>query len=355
MLDNIKKIKKYDPNQVLESIAALPKQCVQTWEEVKQVKIPEHYQEADKIIVCGMGGSALGIHIIENLFADELKAPVIVVRGYNLPKYADDKSLIVLSSYSGTTEEALSCAEKAKKITNKITGITVGEKLGDFLESNNYPYFKINPIHNPSKQPRVGLGYSILGLIGLLNQCGMISLDDKSVDDVISHLEELNKLFGVDNKDNTAKTIAQQVQKKIPVIVASNSFTGNAHVMANQFNETAKEFSAYHIIPELNHHLLEGLLFPQLNPEILFFLFFQSNLDSTRVQARFKVTADIVEKNAVGSITYKLGGKGKLEQSFEMLLLGSYITFYLAMLNKQDPSKIPWVDYLKEQLAKLEG
>ena len=135
-------------------------------------------------------------------------------------------------------------------------------------------------------------------------------------------------------------------------MIASGFLSGNAHVLANQINENAKTFANYFIISELNHHLLEGLKFPNNNSKNLHFFFFESDLYHPRNQKRYAITKDTLNKFKISHFSYHLTGKTELEQSFEALLFGTYVAFYLAILNSIDPSSIPWVDYFKEELGK---
>ena len=355
-LDDTKKIAKLDQQNMRASIEALYLQCQQAWNDVKQVKIPEDYKNVNKVLINGMGGSGLGGHIIQKLFAEELKVPVEVIHDYYFPDYVDKDTLYIVSSYSGTTEEPIGTIEKAVEKGAKVLGISTGAKLGELFDKLNLPWYKIVADHNPCGQPRMAVGYSVVGQLGLMSQCDLIQLDGDKISEVVSQLKDLNSNFSPEKKtsENVAKQIAQALKGKVPAIVASNFLEGNAHVMANQINENSKNLSHYISLPEINHHLLEGLGHPQSISEFLCFIFVQSELYHPRTQKRFTITQDIVAKHNVDSITYKVSAKTKLLQSFEMLLWGSYVGFYLAMLNKLDPSPIPWVDYFKEELAKEE-
>ncbi|MCX6797240.1 MAG: hypothetical protein NTX98_02060, partial [Candidatus Doudnabacteria bacterium] len=202
--------------------------------------------------------------------------------------------------------------------------------------------------------PRLGLGYSLAAQLGLLKKLGLVKTTDNQLKNYVANLNRLQAKFGITSKtsNNPAKKLALQLANKIPILVASEFLAGNAHVLANQINESAKNFSNYFLISELNHHLLEGLTFPKTNPQNLFFVFFESKLYHPKNQLRYKITEKIVAKNRIKFFTYKLAAADKVGQAMEMLLFGSYASFYLAVLNKVDPGKIPWVDYLKSELKK---
>jgi len=353
-LDNLKQIKKLDKNKVLESIEMLGEQINQAWQEASQIRIPESYKKVDKVFVCGMGGSALGAHILRSVFFDQLKLPLFIVNDYQLPVSLGSKTLCVVSSYSGSTEESLAALKEARKRGAKIFIITNGGSLADLVESGNLPGYVFSDSFNPSAQPRMGLGYSLGAQLALFRNLGFVKISFSEIEKCLAFVDRLQSHFGVSNlaAKNPAKQLAKSLEKKMVIVVAAEFLAGNAHTLSNQLNETAKVFAAYHLIPELNHHLLEGLTFPKSNQSDLVFLFFESNLYYSRNKVRFSVTENVVAKNKVKYFNYQLVGRSEFEQSLEMLLFGTYLTFYLAILNGVNPAKIPFVDYFKGQLKK---
>lgn len=335
-----------DKSNMEGSIDELYLQLEQTWGEVKNIPIEEKYKQAENIVVVGMGGSALGPHVVKSIYFDSLKVPLEIVNGYDLPGYANDKTLIVLSSNSGSTEEVLNAGLQAKQRNTMVMGMCTGGKLAEFLKENNYPAYIFNQIHNPSKQPRMSTGYMILGMMGLFHQAGFIKVNDEEIQSTIALLK--NNL----NVKKMAQEYAQKLVNNIIILVGSTFLSGTVHTLNNQLNENAKNFSSYFLIPELNHHLMEGLGFPKTNRENLAFLFFNSNFYSERIQERFGLTKEVVEKNGIKIFEFNPTGKTKIEQSFEILQFGSYMGFYLAILNGLNPSPIPWVDFFKERLGK---
>src|SRR3989338_7262810 len=341
-LTNLEEIKKLDPKDVYGSTEMFPSQCEQTWNE--DIKFDYDYKSIQNIILCGMGGSAYGGYVAQCLFKDELSVPIYSNNDYTLPAFANEKTLVILSSYSGGTEEILTCGEEAKNKNLKIVGITTGGKLSEFLKNNNYPSLVFEPKFNPSGQPRLATGYMVLGFMVILKRLGIIQINDG---EFIKSLEELRSAINYIKEKSIF--IAKSLTGYIPLVFCAEFLYGNAHILRNQFNETSKSFSAFEDIPELNHHLMEGLKNP-IGKKLKMF-FFESNLYSERVQKRMNLTKDVTAKNSVGYISYKTIGNTPLCQAFEVLSLGGYITVYLAFLYGLDPSLIPWVDYFKKQLA----
>lgn len=346
-LTNLEEIKKLDPKNVFGSTELFIAQCRQIHEQAESAKFSLARRDLAKfnsVIFCGMGGSAYGGHVATSLFKDELTVPFYVNSDYGLPHFADCDSLIILTSYSGSTEETLSSFEVAKKLNANVVGLTSGGKLKEAMESGSKDVIAFDPKNNPSGQPRLGTGYIVLGTIEILKKLGLLQIESKDIETAIDEVEK-----NVDKTRETAKNLAKQIAGFIPVIFSGSIFEGNAHILRNQFNETAKSFSSFHFLPEANHHVLEGLKNP--TDRKLVALFLDSSLYNPKIKKRIELTKDVVSKNNTEVLSYSLKGSTKLSQSLELLAFGGYLTFYLAILYGQDPSLIPWVDYFKEKLS----
>jgi len=352
-LDLVEEIKALDKSNLLGSILALPDQVEDTWNKMVLSDIPAECSLCKNVVVSGMGGSALGGRIVDSLITERARTPIEVFTEFKLPNYVNKDTLVILSSYSGNTEETLSAGNEALNRGATIFGIATGGKLKEFLQQNNLKSFIIDPKFNPSNQPRMGLGYSIATVLAILARCEFINLLDTEVSDAITVTRDFIKEFGVGNSiaQNIAKTIAVKFKNKIPILFASEHLLGIAHAFKNQLNENSKAFSLLFDIPEANHHLMEGLRNPAEAKEFFHFLFLESDLYSKEVLKRYPITKEVVEKNEVSLSSYTLRSKKKLNQIFEILALGSFVSFYLAMLYDLDPTPIPWVDYFKEKLA----
>lgn len=352
-LDSLEELKKFDEKGVISSIKMLPQQASQAWEEINDLKFSKKLSGAKNIVVCGMGGSALGGRVVDSFVEKKIRAPIEIFTQYFVPNYVNQDTLVILSSYSGNTEEAISCAYDAVKRNAKIFGITTGGKMADFLKKENKDVYIYEPTFNPSKMPRLAIGYSIFAILALLSKTQFITLTENEIQTALEALSAYIKEFGPRSKvdNNLAKRLALKLQNKIPVLVSSEHLLGVTHVFKNQLNETAKTFSNLFDLPELNHHLLEGLKLPAKSKEVLHFLFLYSKLYTDRVAKRYPITQDVVEKNSVSHSLYSFNSNTKLEQILELLCLGSFASLYLAVLTGTDPSEIPWVDYFKKKLS----
>lgn len=351
-IDSYNAIVNLDKGGILDSIIALPRQVDQAFREVRALEIPGSYGQAKNIVVTGMGGSALGGRIVDSLTLSGLRAPLEVFTEMSLPKYVNEDSLVIVSSYSGNTAETISSLKDAIEKKAKIIGVCSGGKLEEILKKEKLPCYVYQPLANPSNQPRMGLGYSITSILSILAKLGFLSFDETDILRIERLMGEAISEFGADSpiEKNLAKSLAHKLKGKIPVLVASEHLAGIAHAFKNQLNENAKTFSLLFDIPEMNHHLLEGLRNPHRAKELLNFVLLESELYSEEIKRRYPITREVIEKNGVETSVYQLSWEKKLDQIFEILILGSFVSLYLAILYDLDPSPIVWVDYFKSKL-----
>jgi glucose/mannose-6-phosphate isomerase len=356
-LDDLEKIKQLDKQNVYGSIENLPKQCLHAWEDASKMSLPKEYQNIKQVIIAGMGGSLLGGRFINSVYGLKIKVPLVLVNGYDLPNWVNENTLIICSSYSGTTEETVSCAKQAIQKRAKWTAICTGGTLSELAEKQSVPIYKINPVYNPSHQPRMAIGYSIANQLAIVSQLGLISLKKENLQQAIKTMEKIIAECRVQKpfETNPAKKMAKQIFQNQVIFVASGHLTGALHTVKNQMNENAKNLAHRHDIPELNHHLMEGLQFPESIHHNTIFFFALSNRYPPRIQQRFQITQAVVKKNHVPLITWQPESQTKLGQAFELIQFGAFVNFYLTALHQIDPAPIPWVDYFKTQLGQPLG
>lgn len=338
-------IKQLDPQDTYTSTELLPEQLETAWNEVSSLQFSHDITGIKNIVFCGMGASIYGALVLKALQGPQMPYPTEIVTDYHLPSYVDKHTLVVLTSYSGTTEEVLSCAEDAKEKGAKMIVLTQGGPLAEFAKENNVPAYIFDGAKNPSRVPRLGTGYSILGLIGLMNKLNIITVADEEIKEAIVRLKE--KL--PDLKKRAMKDY-ELFTDKIPVIFAAEHLSGNGQIFRNQFNETSKVFSTYYLVPDLNHHLMEGLQFP--TPSNLYFIAFTTENYSEKIQKRMTLTIDVVKQNKQDIYEYRTEGQTIYDDFLEVLIYGSYLTLFLGLYYDQNPAVNPWVDYFKAELKK---
>lgn len=344
-LNNLEEISKIDPANTYKTTSLANEQAKAAWQQVKELDINPLQTKVTSVVFCGMGASIYGALVLKALKGETLPFPIEIISDYHLPKYVDKNTLIVLTSYSGTTEEVLSCAKEAKEKACQMLVLTKGGPLAEFARKEKISAYIFDGILNLSSTPRLGNGYSIVGLLGLFKKLGLVKLSDKEMVDSFAYLD--TQL--TDIKDEALKE-SEIFVNKIPIIIAAEHLAGNAQILRNQFNETSKEFSAYYLVPDLNHHLMEGLQFPKKSN--LYFLVLNSNLYSPKIAKRMKLTIDVIKQNGHDVLNSVPHGKTKIEEYLETLTFGSWLTLFLGLRYNQNPATNPWVDWFKDQLAK---
>ena len=357
MLDQPSTYKKYDPGDIAFGIEKLSEQVKSAWADTRHLSFSSVFQpptsNIQQIVIVGMGGSSLGGHMIQTVGAGKLKVPLYLVRDYKLPNWVSAKTLVVAVSYSGSTAEVLEAVDQAKKAKAKIVVVAIGSKLKDYADKNKIPGYFFAP-GELSKQPRFGLGFTFTGVLGMLERMRLIKINGKEIKEMCQAMGDVLDTCAVDikEKENPAKTVARALHDRSILIVASEHLVGNAHALANQINETAKQFAIYLELPELNHHLLEGLTNPKDFFKKFTVLMLNSELYHQEVKKRYDLTAKIFEKQGAEVIEYNAGGGSCLQEAGEVLQFGSFVSYYLAMLNCVNPMNISFVDWFKREMGK---
>lgn len=321
------------PNQVRQVLSEMPLQYV-----------PSSCNLVSNIVVSGMGGSALGGRILANLERQVLRVPLVVSTEYHLPNFVDEKTLVVISSYSGNTEETLTSLNEAIARNAQIFVIASGGKLAELAIAKKLPNYIFDPKFNTSGQPRLGLGYNIMALVCLLARCQLINPPPS--------MSELPEFLAYNQKANQqlAEGIAGKLVGKMPFILASEHLKGVAHDFKNQLNENAKNTAVFFDLPEADHHLLEGLSFPKNNPENIMAVFFTSDKYHPEVKKRYGLTESVFTKQKIMTVAIPAKGPNVFFESMYLVQLSSYISFFMSQLNGIDPGPIPWVDFFKSEI-----
>lgn len=352
-LDSIEQIKSIDKSNLINSIYNLADQLRQSWDEINNLRIDSNYDEIQNIVVSGMGGSALGGRVVDSFLFEKIRVPIEIVTDFKLPNYVNSKTLVILSSYSGNTTETISSFYEAQKKNAKIFGITTGGKLGELLKKDSIDSYIFNPFNNPSAQPRMSLGYSIGALLAILSRFSFVTFGAAEIETTISFIQEKTKEYGVElpSENNLAKRFAEKLRNKAAVLVSGEHLIGISHAFKNQLNENAKTLSFLFDLPELDHHLLEGLLKPhQLRDYLTFVIVCSPNFSEKLLKVK-EVTKELIKDTGYNVEELTVLGDTKLEQIFYLLVFGSFVSYYLALLYDIDPTPIPSVAEFKKRLG----
>ncbi len=344
---------KRDPGKVGAALDLFSEQLHDGWHQAKPVTLPADFRKITKVAVCGMGGSHLGADILRSVWADRIPVPVAIIADYTLPAWVDRQTLVIASSYSGSTEETLTCLKAALRRKARVVVITSGGQLAKAAASDQLPSWQFVPSANPSGQPRLGVGYNLMALVALAWKMQWIKNPDREVETWIKRARSATAQyhFSRSRHDNLAKQLAQKFAKKWPLLIGAEWTAGNLHTWHNQINENAKTPASWFLIPDLNHHLLEGLRNRRLTRQMHALLV----LDATyhpRNQRRLLLTAKILKNNGLSVSTFRPHGQNTMEKAIDLLTFGGYVSWYLSALRGLNPAPIPTVDYLKQALGK---
>jgi len=348
VIESVERIRAADSDDMLGRIKDLPKQVRDAWTIASKATIAPAYSDVRNIVVAGMGGSAIGGDLAAALLADELKVPMTVHRDYGLPAYVGRDSLVIVSSYSGNTEETLSSFEEARKRGAKVLALTTGGKIAELARASNYPIVTFSY----KAQPRAALGYSLGLVLGVLTKLGFARDLSDDIEAALSDLAKLEERVHEGARTNDAKKMAIDLQGRIPFAYGAGVMGVMARRVKGQWNENAKNWSAFDVMSELNHNAVVGFEHPPIAKEALTVLLLRSDRDNPRHKLRFEVTRELLDRARIPYKTLQFAGRNMLSEVLQMVYFTDYVSFYVALLNGADPSPVKSIDYLKDRLAK---
>jgi len=350
ILDNENLVKKIDKSGMLQSINDLPDQVENSWKELQSFTLPTHYLRCNKILILGMGGSAIGGDLASSLALNYSKAPIIVQRDYGLPNFVDSSTLVIGVSYSGGTEETVDAFSKAAEKRAKLIAISTGGQIAAFSGKYQSPIFTINY----GSQPRAALGYLFTALIYILSKLDFISLGKNEVETAIRELRSYQQEveFASPTNNNPAKKMAERLEGKIPVVVGAGTLSQVAHRWKTQINENSKQAAFFELFPELCHNVIVGLDYPKKLKDLLYIISLESEFDHPRNRLRQNIINQVFRKKGIDCEAVIMEKPiSPLIEMFKIIMLGDYASFYLGILNGIDPTPVEMIKFLKEKLA----
>ncbi|OGN93004.1 MAG: bifunctional phosphoglucose/phosphomannose isomerase [Chloroflexi bacterium RBG_13_50_10] len=348
-LDDTQIYKQLNPENMRGHLHGLPQQCRTAWHKANDFKLPKDYANIDKVVILGMGGSAIGGDLVRSLFSSKKKPIIFVSRDYDLPAFVDVRTLVIASSYSGNTEETLSAFSQALQKKCKRLAMTTGGRLKELAEDAKVPVFLIDYV----AQPRAAVGYGFMSLIAFLQKLG--HLEDKTAE-VEAMIQDIEKLLGelketVPTSSNRAKQLAAKLHGKIAVIYGAGILSEVAHRWKTQINENSKSWAFYDIFPELNHNAVVGYQFPPELASKMYVVLLRCPSLHPRMLIRYQATSELLKQSGISHETIDSQGKGELSQMMNLIYLGDWVSYYLAILNEIDPTPVKAIDYLKKRLS----
>lgn len=349
-LDDTTHFSEVDPGGMLKRVGELPQQCRAAWKLAQEADLMPFYGEFRHIVVLGMGGSAIGGALLQGLAAEECAVPITIVRGYTLPAFARGSDCLVIGcSYSGNTEETLSAFGEGLERGVFSAAITTGGKLGALAQEKKLPLVQFDY----QAQPRAALGYSFTLLLGFLHRLNLLRDYAEDVEEAAQVMEawQAEIVPDVPTSRNAAKSLAGRLVDRLPVIYGAGFLSTVANRWKTQINENSKHWAFFEELSELHHNAVVGLGIPQSTRDQVTVLMLRSSLDHPRVQVRWDVTAELLEREKVTFETLQGRGESRLAHMLSLIHFGDYVSFYLAMLNGADPSPVEAIAFLKRRLA----
>jgi len=349
-LDDVRVLKNCDPEDMLARLHEIPQLCERAWQLAMDFHLPDNYSQVNKIVVTGMGGSAIGGDLASNLIASEARLPVLTCREYNLPAFVDAQTLVIASSYSGMTEETLSSFEQALQTEAKKLVITTDGKLKIMAKERNIPIFSFDY----RAQPRAALPFSFLPILCFLQKLGFLTDKSADVAETVQVLQQISQRINekIVLADNPAKQLAIKLYGYLSVIYGADMLSKVAHRWKTQINENSKAWAFYEVFPELNHNAVVGYQFPPELADKIKVVLLRSVLLPESIQLRYQVTCHLLEKAGIAYQMVDAEGTSPLSQVMSLILFGDYVSYYLAILYAVDPTPVKAIDFLKKRLAR---
>jgi glucose/mannose-6-phosphate isomerase len=347
-LDDTAAIRALDSQDQFGMVAGLPAQMFDAYEAGGKVVL-DHGGEVGGIAVAGMGGSAIGADVIASVYDAELPSPMVTVRGYNLPHWISSRSLVFVVSYSGNTEETISCLNEALDRGCRIICLSTGGKVGKIASENNLPFIEVPS----SLQPRAAMGWLSVPIAACLENLGLVEAVEEDVRETAEVLKKCIDDYGLDSPaaSNPAKQLAADLHDRIPVIYGSEVTAVAALRWKCQINENAKALAFNHQFPELNHNEIVGWEYPAEDMERFRVIYLTDGKLHPQNVKRMNVTAELLENYVGGIRRYVSSGECRLARLLSSVNLGDYLSLYLAILNGIDPSPVERIENLKRQLV----
>lgn len=341
--------KNIDTQNMFGAIWDFPDNIMEAMKIGSSLVLQNDFSQVDKVVVAGMGGSAIGGDVTAALIQEELTVPFIISRGYQLPNWVDDHTLVICSSYSGDTEETLSALNDAQIRNALICSITTGGALVEKCLSSGFDVIKIPG----GLQPRAALAFSFVPMLYLLEKIGRISLKSISwLKKTADLLKGVREQYSIDKESNPAWTLAQKIKYRLPIIYTdADKLNAVAVRLKGQLCENGKMLAYNNYLPEMNHNEIVGWennndLFGQY-----FVLWLQDKDDHHRVKIRQKATQRILKQCGVEQQVIKMEEKSFPERFLHMIHYGDWLSYWCALAHGSDPGPVEKIAQLKKELA----
>lgn len=346
-------IQRLDPGKMGPAIQGCPQQITRILEAFAGWKPPRAPREIDKVLFLGMGGSAIGGDMVRVWADQQAKLPMVINRHYTVPGWADSRTLVLASSYSGNTEETLSAVAAAEKKGGQVIAIASGGKLAEMAQDKGWGWLQIPG----GLQPRAAIGSSLAAVSVVLAACGVLPptvLDELKIGAV--NMAADGAVWGDPNvAGNQALKVARKVTDQLPVIYGAPGTTETLALrFRGQLAENSKWFASHHLIPEQNHNEIVGLTERIKSVADVVVIWLEDQDDHARIKLRREISSRLTGlKGTAQELT--LAGKGAtlIQRNLTLLHLIDWISYYAALLREYDPSEISILIQMKREMSQI--
>lgn len=341
-----------DVDRMHQHIASFPDQVEWMWSESADFD-PGFSTKNSPLLICGMGGSAIGGRLLADLAGWNKSSMIYINNGYTFPHYFDKDTRVICVSYSGNTEEVISCYKEAIARKCNVAVITSGgELLKDSVE-RGVPLLKLPP----GLPPRAAIGYLFAAILRISSRSGIFRVDEEELQIAVARARRVVDKYSIESNSsrNDAFNLARKLYGKIPFIYSGGGLLrGISYRWRCQFNENAKTMAFDNVFPELGHNEIMGWECPEKFRENFFMILLKDRDDHPRIKTRMRVTHEILKPLAGATAIIESCDKGeeqpRLSRLFSMLMLGDFSSVYLAVEYGKDPTPVEMIEDVKEKL-----
>jgi glucose/mannose-6-phosphate isomerase len=348
-LDDLTTMQQLDPQNMLAEIDNLPAQLASAWALGQTFPLPQG--QFTRVVISGMGGSAIGADLLSAYAAELCPVPVAVHRDYGIPDFAKGpETLFIASSHSGNTEETLDALEHALAAGCTIMAVCTGGKLAQKAADLNIPLWKF--AH--AGQPRAAVGFSFGLLLAAFARLGLIPAQDTALAEAVAAMKEQQASLKaeVPAAQNPAKRYAGQLVGRWVTVFGSGVLTTVARRWKGQINELAKAPANFEFLPEADHNCLAGIINPhELLSSKTLTMFLRAPSDHPRNALRADITRQTFMLEGLNTDFYMAKGPNPLAHIWTAIHFGDYLAYYLAIAYQTDPTPVDALISLKAALA----
>jgi glucose/mannose-6-phosphate isomerase len=347
-LNDLAAFKRLDRENMLAEIESLPDQLLQAWDSSQTQPLP-NWGNIRRVLVAGMGGSAIGADLLAAYVAPQLAVPLVVNRNYDLPAWAaGEETLVIASSHSGNTEETLSGFDQAVKNGCRVLAVTTGGKLAEAAGQAGAPVWQFEH----QGQPRAAVGYSFGLLLGVLARLSLISDPAAELAGAAEALRAQQVSIGVEVPAdvNPAKRIAGQLYGRYVMVYGADILEPVARRWKGQISEIAKAVGAFEALPEADHNTLAGVNHPEEVLSKVAMIFLRAPSYHPRNRLRVELTRRGFMLEGLSTDIIEAVGQTPLAQQWTCLHFGDYNAYYLAMAYGVDPTPVEAIESFKTEM-----